>query len=319
VAQLSGVSRATVSYVLNATPNQSISEETRRRVLDAAEELGYTPFAPARALRAGRSEVVLYLIPEWPIGPNLAQLVEVLTLNLAQAGLTLVVHAHPRSARPVGDLWKTIAPAVVINDQVLSAGEEEAARQAGIRVVVPGFAIGGGTFADFQREAGRRQAEHLAACGHTRLGYALPHDERLAAFAEPRLEGVRQVCARLGLGEPDTRVVPLHSAAAADTVEHWHRAAPRVSGVCAYNDEVALALLAGLREQRLTAPGDLAVIGMDDIPAAALAFPPLTTLALGMPELGGQLATAVADTLDGKPVPPGPGPDAIRIVRRNTT
>ena len=72
VARHCGLSRATVSYVLNGTPNQSIPEATRRRVLDAAEQLGYTPYAPARALRSGRSDVVLFLMPEWPIGPVLA-------------------------------------------------------------------------------------------------------------------------------------------------------------------------------------------------------------------------------------------------------
>ena len=59
VARLAAVSRATVSYVLNDTPHQSIPEATRRRVLDAAAELGYTPSAAARALRSGRSDIVL--------------------------------------------------------------------------------------------------------------------------------------------------------------------------------------------------------------------------------------------------------------------
>src|SRR5437868_2690064 len=80
VAERSGVSRATVSYVLNETPNQAIPEGTRRRVMEAAEELGYTPYAPARVLRSGRSDVILFLIPEWPIGPAIARLVEDLTL-----------------------------------------------------------------------------------------------------------------------------------------------------------------------------------------------------------------------------------------------
>src|SRR6185503_9607789 len=103
VAQHSGVSRATVSYVLNGTPNQTISAETRQRVLDAAERLGYTPYAPARALRSGRSDVVVFLLPEWPIGASIARLVEDLTRALVAARLTLVMHVHLRSARPVGD------------------------------------------------------------------------------------------------------------------------------------------------------------------------------------------------------------------------
>jgi DNA-binding LacI/PurR family transcriptional regulator len=321
VAERSGVSRATVSYVLNATPNQSIPEETRRRVLEAAEALGYTPYAPARALRSGRSDVILFLIPEWPIGPAIARLVEDLTLALAERRLTLVVHAHPRSARPVIDLWKAIAPAAVINHQALDDDEVRAARRANIPVVTPHFRfddveIGvGGTFADFQRWIGRVQAEHLAATGHHRLGYALPDDDRLSAFAEPRLEGVRQACADLGLGEPVTRTVALDGASAARAIRHLRR----VTGICAYNDEVALAVLAGMRLSRLTAPDDIAVVGVDDTPAAALTFSALTTIATGMSTLGQYLATAVAHALEGKPAPPGPGPGVIRLIRRDTT
>src|SRR5207302_4326032 len=137
VARESGVSRATVSYVLNGAPNQVISEQTRQRVIEAAQRLGYAPYAPARALRSGRSDVVLFLIPEWPIGTAIASLIEHLSSRLADAGLTLVVHAHPRAARPVSELWKAIAPAALINHQALSPAEEAAAEKAGMLVVTP--------------------------------------------------------------------------------------------------------------------------------------------------------------------------------------
>ena len=68
VAARAGVSRATVSYVLNDTPHQVIPETTRERVRAAAAELGYTPSVAARALMTGRSDIVLLLLPEWPIG-----------------------------------------------------------------------------------------------------------------------------------------------------------------------------------------------------------------------------------------------------------
>jgi DNA-binding LacI/PurR family transcriptional regulator len=323
VAQRSGVSRTTVSYVLNETPNQSIPEETRRRVLEAAEQLGYSPYAPARALRSGRSDVILFLIPEWPIGPAIARLVEDLTLALAAHRLTLVVHAHPRSARSVRELWNTITPAAVINHQALNDEEVRAARRAHIPVVTPllhaeGAESESGTFAGFQRWIGRMQAEHLVAAGHHHLGYAQPDDDRLSAFAGPRLEGVRQVCARLGLDEPVTQTVPLDGTSAATAIGHWRMARHQVTAICAYNDEVALAVLAGMRARRLSAPDDIAVIGVDDIPAAALTSPALTTIATGMSTLGRHLATAVVNTLEGNPAPPAPGPGIIRLIRRDS-
>jgi DNA-binding LacI/PurR family transcriptional regulator len=319
VARHSGVSRTTVSYVLNGTPNQSISEATKRRVLDTAERLGYTPYAPARALRSGRSDVVLFLTPEWPIGTAIARLVEDLTLALAGAGLTLVMHAHPRSARPVGDLWKAITPAAVINHQALNEDEANAARRSGIPVLTPAFAFAGeGTFADFQMRIGHRQVEHLAAAGHSSLGFALPDDDRVSAFAQPRLNGARQACAELGLGEPVTRVVALSGASASRAVAYWHRRQSRITGICAYNDEVALAVLAGMRARGLAAPEDFAVIGVDNIPAGALTSPALTTVATGMSALGKHLAALVMHTLEGTAPPRGPGPEIIQVVNRDT-
>jgi DNA-binding LacI/PurR family transcriptional regulator len=319
VARESGVSRATVSYVLNGAANQSISPQTRRRVLDAARQLGYTPYAPARALRAGRSDVVLFLIPEWPIGAAIASLIEQLSLALAEKGLTLVVHAHPRSARPVSELWKAITPAALINNQALNAEEIEAAHRNGVAVITPVYRTDGpGTFTVFQQRIGRLQAEHLLDSGHRRLGFAFPDDDRLLAFAQPRLDGVRAVCAERGSGEPDVQIVALDAASGARAVAAWAALRPPVSGVCAYNDEVALAVLAGMRAQGLAAPADLAVIGVDDIPAAALATPALTTITTGMQALGRYLAAAVVRSLAGKPPPAAPGAGLIRLVRRES-
>jgi DNA-binding LacI/PurR family transcriptional regulator len=324
VARHSGVSRATVSYVLNGTANQTISAETRRRVMDAAQQLGYTPYAPARALRSGRSDVILFLIPEWPIGLSIARLVEHLSLALAEQGLTLVVHAHPRSARPVTELWKALSPAAVINHQVLDDAEVRATHSAGMPVVTPMFHpdnVTGGGFADFgafQQGIGRVQATHLTASGHRRLGYALPDDDRLLAFARPRLAGVQATCRELGLDPPVVMTVGLQVPAAARAVDEWCRPQPPVTGICAYNDEVALAVLAGMRARQLSAPAGLSVVGVDNIPAAALTHPALTTVATGMSAIGRHLAEAVVCRLAGKPAPPGPGPDILHLVSRET-
>lgn len=320
VARESGVSRATVSYVLNGARDQVISDQTRQRVIETAERLGYTPNAQARALRSGRSDVVLFLIPEWPIGAAISSLIEHLSSRLTDAGLTLVVHAHPRSGRPASELWKAIAPAALINHQALTPAEEAAAERAGMLVVTPVFRPRGGkTFRAFQRRIGELQVQHLAAAGHRRLGFALPEDHRLRAFTGPRLEGVIRACAECGLPEPMALTVALEATAAAAAVHRWRTAEPPVTAICGYNDEVALAVLAGMRERGLTAPGDLAVIGVDDIPAARLSAPPLTTVATGMATFGEHLAAVVAASLNGKSRPQAVAEDAIRVIRRQST
>src|ERR1700755_2909875 len=88
VARLAGVSRATVSYVLNDTPHQTISAGTRPRVLNPPTRLGYAPSAAARTLRTGRSDVVLCLLPDWPIGDEGGALLTHLSSAFARRGLT---------------------------------------------------------------------------------------------------------------------------------------------------------------------------------------------------------------------------------------
>src|SRR5690349_4701766 len=86
VARASGVSRATVSYVLNNDARQSIPLETRERVLKAVKELGYSPFSPARILSTGQSNLVLAVLPFEQVDPELARILKALGTKLAAHG-----------------------------------------------------------------------------------------------------------------------------------------------------------------------------------------------------------------------------------------
>lgn len=317
VARVAGVSRATVSYVMNDTPRQTISADTRTRVLDAAARLGYAPSAAARTLRTGRSEVVLCLLPDWPIGPEVGSLLGNLSTALARQGLTLVVHPGNREDRPMSDIWKAITPAAVIAFTDFSPGQIAAMRSAGVALVVALFGDGR---QDGRRELevpqqliGRRQAGHLIATGHTRIGYAYPDDERLMIFAEPRLAGVRDECRESGVGAPAVETVPLDAEPATSAVRRWRAAG--VTAVCAYNDEVALAVLAGAR--RLGGPRP-AVIGVDDIPPARLAEPALTTVTTDLVAVAAYLSATVVAAIHGRPAPAVPAADLVDLVRRDS-
>jgi DNA-binding LacI/PurR family transcriptional regulator len=402
VARLAGVSRATVSYVLNDTPRQSISADTRTRVLDAAAQLGYAPSAAARALRTGRSDVVLCLLPDWPIGSEVGALLGCLSTALAREGLTFVVHPGNREDRPISEIWKALTPAAVIAFDDFSEAEMTAMRAAGVALVVallggsaraaaasavsagtgavsataevasaaaavqrhegaaagvgvasgrqgvamsgrggldvlgragmrdlttgnafrPGSVAGAGRSLDMPQELiGRRQAEHLVAAGHTRLGYAAPDDSRLRIFVEPRLAGVRAVCQAGGLAGPVIETVALDATQAADAVRRWH--ASGVTAICAYNDEVALAVLAGIRTADAASPAlgprvCLAVIGSDDIPAARLATPALTTVTTDQSALAAHLAATVVAAVSGQTAPTLPAADLVHVIVRES-
>jgi DNA-binding LacI/PurR family transcriptional regulator len=319
VAREAGLSRATVSYVLNNTPHQKIPEETRQRVLDTAARLGYSPSAAARTLRSGRSDVVLCLLPDWPMGPAVGALMSNLSTELARHGLTFVLHPTTPGDRPTAEIWKAITPAAVLACEDFGSEEIAAIHAAGVALVVALLgrsAQGRHELEVPQQRVGRLQAEHLIATGHTKIGYAYPADDRLRIFAEPRLDGVRRVCAEQGLDAPVVRTVPLDPDAAARAVADWRDGAEPVTGVCAYNDDVAMAVLAGLPILGLSAPADLAVVGVDNNPAARLTTPPLTTVTTDMSAVAAHLAGTIVAAVTGQPEPAGPGPGIVSVVRR---
>ncbi|WP_309135102.1 LacI family DNA-binding transcriptional regulator [Cellulomonas sp.] len=293
VAREAGVSQSTVSYVLNDTPNQSISQATRERVRDAAASLGYAPSAAARALRRGSTDTVLAILPDVPVGDALISLVRGLTEVLEPHGHN-VVSRRQRDSGSLRALWRELMPAAIANLAAFPAQEEEAIEAAGIPVI--GVSLDGEpgrTVRVPQDVIGRMQAEHLVRRGHRHLAFAAPTDTHLLGFARGRLAGVRQACEAHGLPAPVVVDVPLHVDAAARAVRRMRERDEPVTGVCAYNDEVALAVLAGLRTSGLAVPEDVAVVGVDNLVAGRLAAPPLTSVDIRPDDVGATIARHV--------------------------
>jgi DNA-binding LacI/PurR family transcriptional regulator len=306
VAREAGVSRATVSYVLNDTPNQKIPEQTRDRVLAAAQRLAYSPSTAARALRRGRSDVVLGVMATTPIGVVLGYVLNSLTEKLSAEGLTFVLHLHGSGAQPVSDVRQALSPAGVVVIGDLPAEDLEDLDRSATGVVqmtatddgrhvsaVPGTLPVRAVIDTVGRWAAEEQAEFLVRAGHEVLAFATYDDPavQLRRLAQLREAGVRAVCERHGLPTPLQGVVGSDLEASTAVVRGWAEAG--VTAVCAYNDETALAVMSAAHDAGLKVPDDLAVIGMDDIPSARSARPPLTTVALD----AGALASCVTALL----------------------
>ena len=294
VARAAGVSQPTVSYVLNNSPGQSISEETRRRVLEAAQRLDYRPHAAARALAAGRSDIVLLSLPDLPIGASINRMIEELGGSLAEQGLTLVTHHVSAQGRPLPEVCASVDASAVLGIEPFDQDTVDALQRLGVKVVSSASV----DYSLAMRPIGRLQAAHLIGRGHRRIGYGLPEHPGFRQMAEDRLRGVRDACDDLGAAPPVVLSTSLDVAAAAQAVTGW--LSESVTGVCAFNDDTAMAVLAGMREHGLTAPADLAVIGVDDIPTAPLTAPPLTSIRFDLHGVGLRRAEAVIAGLSGR-------------------
>ena len=322
VARRAGVSRATVSYVLNGVAGSRIPEGTRSRVLAAAAELGYAPSLAGRALVSGRSDLVVLLMPDMPVGEPALRLVDALGRALGEHGLTLTVHFDTPGGPPLGRLAAMLSVRAVVSLHPLEAGARAELRAAGAEVVV---AHGAGSVEDpdgvepLNDRAGRLQAQHLAGRGHRRLVFAAPAEERLRRWVEGRRAGVARTCAELGLPAPVALTVPEEPDAAVEAVRGLRAREPGATGICAYNDDVALTLLHGLRRCGVRVPAEVAVVGVDDLRAAAVSEPPLTTVGIA-PEAGGRrTAELVVAALTGAPGPAAGATDAVRLVVREST
>lgn len=320
VAREVGLSRTTVSFVLNNTPHQKIPEETRRRVLEAASRLGYRPSPEARALVHGRSDIVLCIVPDIPIGPAVGRLLDGLSRLFDASGLTFVACPRSAASEPLAQVWTRITPAAVISIAPISDDDVQAMQAAGIEFVVTAFeGPGEPTAWQYSNElVGRLQVEHLADRGHRRIGYAYPEDPRMASIAGPRLAGATAGCSDLGIDAPQVVSMELTVADAVKAIMEWRSAPSPVTAVCAYNDDLALAVLAGLRKLGMRAPEDIAVIGMDDLPAAAFAEPPLTSINPDATEYMHAIAETVLSRIRHTAPPPG-APAHYTVVHRKST
>jgi DNA-binding LacI/PurR family transcriptional regulator len=308
VARASGVSRATVSYVLNDVPGKSISAATRQLVLDTAQRLGHIPYAPARSLRSGRSNIVLALVRDFAIGYVANNVLRRLDLALAEHGYVLLAHRYDGDLRPMTELWGLVSPALVVTMGGLALSDEEAIALAQTKLVrahglMPNERIG------------RMQAGYLASREHTRLGYAFPTDPAIELIARERLEGVRAQCRELGLPEPSIQEV---DSARPETVyaalDAWAAEGARVTAICAHNDEIAVMLAEGLAARGLQVGRDLAVIGVDDIPVARMSMTTVRIDAVGWAQA---VAEDVLALLGDRPSTHAPG-DFLELIVRDS-
>ena len=329
VARLAGVSHQTVSRVLNGSG--AVREETRLRVLEAIDRLGYRRNTAARALVTQRSGLLGVVTP---FGVHHGPVHTALGVEEAarDEGLSVVLCSIPEVRREtmaaaVRHLVDRQVEGVVVVTSVASLVGDLPV-PAGVPLVVAQAAPGGAApSVSVDHELGARLAtRHLLQLGHrTVLHVRGPRDwpegdRRVRGWEDAlRAAGAEVVEPWTGdwTGDGGYR-------AGRELLERWLRAAPgaRPTAVFAANDLMALGVVHALQEGGVRVPEDVAVVGFDDVPAAAHAWPPLTTVRQDFRELGRRCVQVLLAQLGGSgaacgadgvaPIPPS------LVVRRSS-
>lgn len=336
VARLAGVSVASVTRTFQGSTH--VSDDLRRRVLEAAERLGYRPHHAAQALATGTSRAIGLLVPS--LGDRFwGEVADGIERAAAEAGYSVILatsHGQPARAREslrllldkgvdgviaAGSLPRVLPVSVLVNPEEPLGADDlfDAAGMAEVgRSDQDGFARGSAAnrevvFDDLAAAASA--VGHLTDLGHTRIAFVGAARSRTAAM---RIVGFRQGLQARGLQPMAILECDASLTASRLAAESLLSTADRPTGVVAYDDVVAIAVMRAAHGLGLAVPGDLSVVGFDDIDIAAFVEPPLTTIRQPKREMG---ETAVELLLQGLAGSPGPSRRKLHgelIVRGST-
>ncbi|MFE5672780.1 LacI family DNA-binding transcriptional regulator [Agromyces sp. NPDC056523] len=320
VARHAGVSHQTVSRVLNDLPG--VAAATRERVRQSMAELNYAPSPTARAMARRRSDSIGLIQAGRPdYGPSSAAL----GFNEAAREAGYAVSQASMRALDADELTQAVHRLVLqrVEAIVLISGEREGVDvlrgiDAGVPVVAVASERAPGTHrVSFDQAAGARLAtEHLIGLGHRRIAHvAGPADSMDAA---ERRRGFAAALTAHGLEqrEPivgDWLAASGHAAGRQLLDDGWATAA------FVGNDQMSLGLLAACHATDVSVPGDLSVVGFDDIPEAAFFTPALTTMRQDFHTLGLDIMATVLDVLRDEPSAPDRTTRVPELVVRAST
>jgi DNA-binding LacI/PurR family transcriptional regulator len=316
VAARAGVSSAAVSFAVNDRPG--VAEGTRRRILAAAEELGWRPSASARALSQARARAIGLLlarsVDQLEVDPFFVRFLAGVERTLAHGDHDLLLRVAERVDL---DGYGQLAASGRVDGFLLCDVEMDDPRfellaQAGLPVVVAGHPVSPCPFPWVETEHARGMqlaVEHLLELGHRRVAFVggPAHYEHVQA----RLRVWRETLAAAGV-RPGT-VEPTERASAALLARE-----DRPTAIVYGSDLLATAGLAAARERGIAVPGELSITGFDDSPLAALASPSLTSVRVDYAGFGEVAASALLAEISGEPAPAyEPAPPEL-VVRGST-
>lgn len=306
VARFAGVSTATVSRALSSP--ERVSEETRARISEAVRVTGYTPNQSARSLRQKTARTILVALPD--IGnPFFSLILDAVEREAAARGYGVLV-ANRFSGGESGMRMRDYFMSNRVDGLLLFDGSvdlEQLMMLTGDPTPVPLIVvceeIPNAPFHTVKTDnsyAAERATRHLIELGHRRIGHVRgPRGNVLSAEREA---GFARALERAGLELRPEWMLPgsFDMEAGVRAAQHFVDLETRPTAIFAANDESAIGFISGLRQHGLDCPGDVSVVGFDDLELAAHVWPPLTTMRQPRAALGRIAAGALIDVIEGE-------------------
>ena len=308
VAQLADVSVKTVSNVLSGYPH--VRDTTRTRVLDAVERLDYRLNVSARNLRSGRTRMIGLALPELRL-PYFAELADSVILAAERRGLTVLI--EQTNADRERELDVLHGPRRHLTDGLifspLALGQQDRERfKVDVPVVLLGERMFGGPIDHVTMDnvnAAQAATEHLIGLGRRRIAVIGAHEGEQVGTAALRVQGYAQALAAAGI-ELDPALLgeagPWHRDTGAQAMRALLDSGTEIDAVFALNDMLGLGALHVLHERRIDVPGQIAVIGFDDVDEASYSSPPMSSVSPGRV----QIAETAVDLLCARIAGSGP-------------
>lgn len=310
VAREAGVSRTTVSFVLNNVTTVSINEVTRQRVWEAAKKLNYHPNASGRRLVSGKSSMIGLVLQQSKdqvfMDAFLLRVMVGIEQAVAESGFhVLLKQLDPGSHHGYSQLIsENHVDGIILSGPRQDDNEIIQHYRDGFPVMLLGQLTGSGLpFVDVNAIEGAAQAtRHLIGLGHRRIGLITNASFEYTS-AQQRRQGYLEELTRAGLPCENDLIQ-----AGAFTPESGYEAMTRLltlanppSAVFVASDVVAAGAVQAIKQSNRRIPEDISVVGFDDIPMAPFLDPPLTTIRLPAYELGWTAGQNLVKLILGEP------------------
>jgi LacI family transcriptional regulator len=308
VAEIAGVSYATVSHVINNT--RVVSPETRQRVMDAMAELNYRPNALARSLRQGKTNTLGLVLPD-SANPFFAEISRSIEDEAFNKGYSVFLCNTELDTRRELFYVDVLSKKQVDGIIFVAAGDQadslDFLAREGMPVVmidrnIPNVEVDA-VLTDHQL-GGFLATRHLLQLGH-KLIACIAGPSSITPSAE-RITGYRNALEQVDIPYDEKLVIrgDYHSQSGMDITHSILQMDPRPTAIFALNDLMALGALRAAAEAGCSIPGDLAVVGYDDLELSQFTNPPLTTIAQPKKEIGLQAVSLLVERISQNNRPP---------------